>query len=40
MRDLQKGAVAGAEKELVQLSAPERGGRLLSPDDDIFKRSL
>jgi len=37
-RDLQKGAVAGAEKELDQLSVPERVGRLLSPDDDIFKR--
>ena len=38
LRDLQKGAVAGVEKELDQLSVPERVGRLLSPDDDIFKR--
>lgn len=37
-RDLQKGAVAGVEKELDKLSVPERVGRLLSPDDDIFKR--
>lgn len=38
LRDLQKGAVAGVEKELDKLSVPERVGRLLSPDDDIFKR--
>ena len=30
----------GAEEELDQLSSPERAKRLLSPDDDIFKRNL
>ena len=40
LRDLQKGGVAGVEEELDQLSVPERAGRLLSPDDDIFKRNL
>ena len=29
-----------AEEELDQLSTPERAKRLLSPDDDIFKRNL
>lgn len=39
--DLKKGRVkSGAEEELDQLSTPERAKRLLSPDDDIFKRNL
>ena len=40
LRDLKKGPVKGVEEELDKLSAPERAGRLLSPDDDIFKRNL
>ena len=40
LRDLKKGPVKGVEEELDKLSAPERADRLLSPDDDIFKRNL
>jgi hypothetical protein len=29
-----------ADEELDQLSTPERAKKLLSPDDDIFKRNL
>merc|ERR1712085_190487 len=39
--DLKKGGVKSqAEEELDQLSVPERANKLLSPDDDIFKRNL
>lgn len=39
--DLKKGRVRSqADEELDQLSTPERAKKLLSPDDDIFKRNL
>jgi len=41
LSDLKKGGVKSqAEEEIDRLSVPERANKLLSPDDDIFKRNL
>jgi len=41
LRDLKKSPIQGGiDEELDKQSVPERARRLLSPDDDIFKRNL